>query len=81
MGDALPERVKEVHKAIYLIDPIIKVQVICGVWVIIGRLLRMVRETVGSGSSTWNMNEGEVEKEYGYDPAIDTGGQHKVKVW
>ena len=74
------EWVKEMHKAVYLVDLIIKVWVLHRIWVIIGSLLRTVRETIGSVLSTWNMNKGEVEEEYGYDPAIDTGGWRKVRV-
>ena len=62
------------HKSVHLVDPIIEVWVIHGVQVIISGLPRMARETIGSMSSTWNVYEGEVEKEYGYDPVIDTGG-------
>ena len=40
----------------------------------------MARETVGSMSSAWNVDKGEMEKEYGYDPAIDTGGQREVRI-
>ena len=68
------------YKSIHLVDPIIKVWVIHGVQVVIGRLPRMVRETVRSVSSAWNVYEGEVEKEYGYDPVIDTGGWREVGV-
>ena len=68
------------HKSIHLVNPIIEVWVIRGVWVIIGGLLRTARETVGSVLSTWNVYEGEVEKEYGYDPAIDTCGRGEVRV-
>ena len=80
MGDGPPEQVKEMHKAVHLVDPIIEVRAICGVRVVIGGLPRMARETVGSVSSTWNMYEGEVEKEYGYNPAIDTCRWGEVRV-
>ena len=80
MGDGSPEQVKEMHKAVHLVDPIIKVQVFRGVRVVIGGLLMMARQTVGSMSSAWNVYEGEVEKEYGYDPVIDTGGRGEVRV-
>ena len=64
MQDGLLEQVKKVHKSVYLVDPIIEVWVIHRVWVIISRLLKMARETVRSVSSTWDVNEGEVEKDY-----------------
>ena len=68
------------HEAVYLVNPIIEVWVICRIWVIIGRLPRMSRETIRSMLSTWNLNEGEVEEEYEYDPAIDTGRWGKVRI-
>ena len=68
------------HKSVHLVDPIIEVWVIHRVWVIISGLPRMARETVGSMSSAWNMYKGEVEKEYGYDPVIDTGRWGEVGV-
>ena len=52
------------HEAVHLVDPIIEVRVIRGARVVIGGLARMARETVGTVSSTWNVYEGEVEKEY-----------------
>ena len=80
MRDGPPEWVKKVHKSIHLVNPIIKVWVIHRVWVVISGLLRMARETVGSVSSTWNVYKGKVEKEYGHNPAVDTGGQGEVRV-
>ena len=80
MGDGPPERVKEMHEAVHLVDPIVEVRVICRVRVVIGGLPRMARQTVGSMSGTWNVYEGEVEEEYGYNPAIDTGGRGEIRV-
>ena len=68
------------YETIYLVNPIIKVQAICGIRIIISRLPRVLVETIWSVPSTWNVNKGEIEGEYGDDPAVDAGRGHKVQV-
>ena len=68
------------HESIYLVNPIIKVQVICGISAVIGRLLRALGETIWSMLSTWDVNECKMEEEYGDNPVIDAGRWHEVGV-
>ena len=55
-------RVKKMHEAIYLIDPVIKLQIILRVIVVISRLLRVSQEAVRSMPHTWNMDESKVKE-------------------
>ena len=64
-------RVKKMHEAIYLIDPVIELWIILRVVFIISRLPRMSQEAVGSMPHTWNMDKSKVKEKDRDDPAID----------
>ena len=69
------------HEAVYMVHSIIKGWLIHGIHVIISRLPSPSSgEAIGSVLSTWNVNKGEVEEEYGEEPAIDTVGWCEVQV-
>ena len=55
------ERVQKVHEPVDLVNPIIKLWVLCRFSIFISRLLWFVGEAVGAMSSTGNVNEGKVE--------------------
>ena len=49
------------HEPIYLVNPIIKVQVFCGLSIFIGRLFGSLGEAVMAVSGTEDMNKSRVE--------------------
>ena len=55
------EQVQNMHEPIDLVNPIIKLWVLHGFSIFIGRLLWLVGEAVRAMSSTGNVNEGKVE--------------------
>ena len=65
-------RVKKMHEAIYLINPIIELQIVLWIVIFISQLLRASWETVGSVLCTWNMDESEVKEKDRDNPAIGT---------
>ena len=56
------EWVEKVHEPIDLVNPIIELQVFCGLSIFISRLLGSLGEAIGAMLSTGDMNEGEVEQ-------------------
>ena len=58
------------HEPIDLVNPIVKLRVLRGFSICIGRLLWSAGEAVGAMSSTRDMNEGEVEQKDQDDPMI-----------
>ena len=64
-------RVKKMHEAIYLIDPVIELWIILRVIVVISWLPRASREAVGSVLCTWNMDESKVKEKDRDDPTVD----------
>ena len=73
-------RVKKVHEAIYLIDPVIKLQIIFRIIFFVSQLLRVSRETIGSMPHTWNVDESEVEEKDRDNPMVDASQWCNVRV-
>ena len=68
------------HEAIYLIDPVIKLQIIFRIIFFFFQLLRVSGETIGSMLHTWNVDESEVEEKDRDNPGVDTSQWCNVRV-
>ena len=68
------------HKAVDLVNPIVKLRVLRGFSIFIGRLLWSAGKAVGAMLSTRDVDEGEVEQQDGDDPMIHAGGRGKVGI-
>ena len=56
------EWVEDMHEPVNLVNPIVKLQVVCGFSIFIGRLFWSSGEAIGAMLSTRDVNEGEVEQ-------------------
>ena len=68
------------HEPIDLVNPIVKLQVLCGFSIFIGRLLWLAGEAIRAMSSTGDVDEGEVEQKDGDDPTVHAGGWGEVGI-
>ena len=55
------EWVEDMHEHVYLVNPIVKLWVFCGLSIFVGRLFWSSGEAVGAMLGTGNVNESEVE--------------------
>ena len=68
------------HEPVDLINPIVKLRVLHGFSIFIGRLLWSAGEAIGAMLITGDVDEGEVEHQDGDDPTVHAGGWGKVRI-
>ena len=74
------EWVEKMHEPVDLVNPIVKLRVLRGFSIFIGKLLRSLGKTVRAMSRTRDMNEREVEQKDRDDLTIHAGGWGEVGI-